>query len=80
MTNKTTGSRILVSMEGSAGPYIRLPYNQLDEIKQVLDSHGIPYGVNENIISLSGGPFMAVVTLGRGVDARSVQAILDNVH
>jgi hypothetical protein len=80
MTNQTTGAPLRVSPDATVGPYIRLPYCQVDELKQLLDVHGIRYGMRENIISLEGGPYMAVVYLGRGADAQAVQAILDNVR
>jgi hypothetical protein len=79
MTDRTTNVPIRVSTDGTAGPYVRLSFSQLDEVKRVLDSHGIRYWVNENAVSLSGGPFIAVVNLGRGADADAVQRILDNV-
>jgi hypothetical protein len=80
MTNQATGSALRVAPDEAVGPYIRLPYSQLDELKRVLDSHGISYSVRENIISLEGGPYMAVVNLKRGTDAKAVQALLDGVR
>ena len=80
MIDQATGSPIRVSTDRAAGPYIRLPFSQLDELKRILGSHGISYSVRENVISLSGGPFMAVVSLGRGTDAEAVQAILDGLR
>ena len=79
MIDRTTSLPLRVSTDGTVGPYIRLPYNQLNEVLRVLDSHSIRYWVQENVISLSGGPFMAVVHLGREADANAVQAILDSV-
>jgi hypothetical protein len=61
-------------------PYIRLAYEQLDELRRVLDAHDIPYRVRENIISINGGPEMTVVYLTRGADAGAVQALLDNAR
>jgi hypothetical protein len=56
-----------------------MSFAQLDEVRHVLDRHGFRYAVRENIISLEGGPFMAVIDLSRGTDASAVQAILDAV-
>ncbi len=78
MTDRTTSLPLRVSMDATVGPYIRLPHSQLDEVLRILDSHGIRYRAQENVISLSGGPFIAVVNLGRGADAKAVQAILDS--
>ncbi len=80
MIDRTTGLPLRVSTDGTTGPYIRLPFDQLDDFKRVLDSHGIRYWVEENVVSLSGGPFIAVANLGRGADATAVQAILDSVR
>jgi hypothetical protein len=77
MIDRTTGLPMRVSTEGTVGPFIRLPYSQLEEVRQLLDSHQGRYWVHENVISLNGGPFIAVVDLGRGGDAKAVQAILD---
>ncbi len=78
MIDRTTGLPLRVE-EGTVGPYVRLPFDQLAEIKRVLESHRLHYTVREDIISLSGGPFIAVVDLGRGTDAEAVQTILDGV-
>ena len=80
MTDQITGSPLRVVTDAAVSPYIRLPFSQLDELKGAFDSHGIRYRVRENIVSLGGGPFMAVVYLDRGTDAQTVQAILDGVR
>ena len=80
MTETTTKKPLCVSTEGTAGPYIRLPFSQLDDVRRLLDSHGIAYWVGENAISLDGAPEVVVVNLGRGGDAVKVQAILDIVR
>jgi len=80
MTDSTTNLPLRVSTDAMVGPYIRLPYSQVDEVRRILDSHGIRYWVRENVISLSGGPFIAKVHLGRGADADAIQAILDSVR
>ncbi|MBI1918125.1 MAG: hypothetical protein HYS12_25825 [Planctomycetes bacterium] len=79
MTDATTKNPLRVSTIGTAGPFIRLAFTQLDEVRQLLDRHGIRYWVRENAISLDGGPEMIVVKLGREGNAAAVQAILDSV-
>ena len=66
-----------VAVDEIVGPYIRLPYSQLEDIRRVLEGQNIRYTVQENIVSLSGGPFFVVVNLGRDADATAVQSILD---
>lgn len=78
MTDATTQKPLRVSTDGTAGPYIMVPVSRLDEIRRLLDSRGIRYWAEENAISLDGAPEIAVINLGRGVDAAAVQAILDS--
>lgn len=80
MTDVTTKQPLRVSTEGTAGPYISLPYSQLDEVRRLLDDRGIYYWVRDNVISFDGGPEMAEINLGRAGNAVAVQAILDSVH
>jgi hypothetical protein len=80
MTNTATKQPLKVSTEGTAGPYIRVPQDQLDELERLLKDHGIFYWVRENAISLDGGPYMCVVNLGREGNASAVQALLDGVR
>jgi hypothetical protein len=80
MTDAATKKPLRVSTDGTAGPYIMLPVSQLDEVQRLLDSRSVRYWVEENVISLDGGPEIAVIDFGRTGDAAVVQAILDSVH
>jgi hypothetical protein len=80
VTDTTTKKPLYVSTNGTAGPYIMLPVSQLDEVRRLLDSQGVGYWVEENVISLNGAPEVAVINLGRGGDAAAVQAVLDSVR
>ncbi|MCI0377103.1 MAG: hypothetical protein L0215_05835 [Gemmataceae bacterium] len=79
MKDKSTGLPLRVWSDATVGPYIRLQFSQLDEVRRILDSRSISYSVKEDVVSLSGGPFMAILYLGRGADAGFVQTVLDNV-
>ncbi len=80
MTDSTTKEPLRVSTDSTAGPYITLPFSQLDEVRQLLDSRHVGYWVEENVISFNGAPEEAVINLGRGGDAAAIQAILDSVR
>ncbi len=80
MINRTTKKPIHVSTESAARPYIALPESQLAEVQRLLNSHGIRYQVDEEVISFNGEPEEAIIDLGRGADAAAVQAILDGVR
>jgi hypothetical protein len=75
-----TKEPLYVSADGTAGPYIMLPFSQLAELRELLDSQKIRYSVDEFAISLDGGPETIVVDLGRGVDAQTVQSLLDTIR
>ncbi len=77
MIDAMTRELLRISTDGTAGPYIMIPVSQLADLGELLDAHGIPYSVEEDVISLDGAPEVAVVDLGRGADVRAVQAILD---
>jgi hypothetical protein len=63
-------------------PYVHLAFEQLDELRRVLDAHGVRYRVPVNAISFDGGPEMVIVHLfpNGGVDAPMIQAMLDNAR
>jgi hypothetical protein len=78
MIDVTTKKPLRVLSHGTIYPYIRVPTGQLDELRQLLDQHGIRYEVLDFYISLDGGPERAIVHLRRGTDEAAVQTILDN--
>lgn len=80
MTDTSTQRPLQVSTESTAGPYMDVPVSQLDEVERLLKQAGIFYWVNDNLISIDGGPEIATVNFGRSGDAAAVQAILDSVH
>ena len=78
MTDTTTKKPLRVSGNGKYRPYIRLPLSQVDEVRRLLDSHGISHALEEDAISMDGGPYIAVIDFGREADAAAIQAILDS--
>jgi hypothetical protein len=80
MSDVVTKEPLHVSTDGTVGPYIMVPLDQLDEVRQLLDQHNIRYSVDEDAISLNGKPYVTVIDLGRGADAAAVQTILDRVR
>ena len=79
MTDISTNKPLLVSTDGSAGPYIMVPLDQLDDVRRALDENNIRYWVDEAAISMNDKPFIATVNLGRAGNAGAVQAILDKI-
>jgi len=80
MTDTMTQKPLRVSTDGTAGPYIMVSVGQLDAVRRLLDRNRIRFWVEEEVISLDGGPEIAVVDLGRGADSERVQELLDNAR
>jgi hypothetical protein len=80
MNDATTEQPLRVSTDGTAGPYIMVRLSQLDEVKRLLDDKRVRYWVEENAISWSGSPYIAVINLGREGNATAIQAMLDAAH
>ena len=78
MMESNTRQPLKVSTDGTAGPYIMVPVPQLDELKNLLGTHQVPFWVDEDAISLDDGPFIAVVNLSTDPSPAEVQGILDN--
>ena len=79
MTDVTMAKPLHVSTEGRVRPIIELPFNQIEDVRRLLDSHGISHWVSEHVLSFNGGPEMAKIYFVRGADAAPIQAILDSV-
>lgn len=79
MIDAETKKLLRVWGEESEWPWTVLPVSQLDEVRQLLDKHGIQYTVAEHYLSVNEGPFVAFIRLKRGTDGKAVQAILDSV-
>jgi hypothetical protein len=80
MIDALTRKPLHVATDGTAGPYVMVPIDQLSEVRQILDKHRIRYSVDENAISLNGAPEIAVVDFGLGSEPEAIQAILDSAH
>lgn len=77
MIDADTQSPVTVSTDGDGGPYIMVPLDQLPAVTSMLRTNGVSFWVDANAISIDGKPEITVVNLGRGVDARHVQRLLD---
>jgi hypothetical protein len=77
MIDTTTRRPLEVSTDGGAGPYIMVPVARLDDVTALLDANKIPYWVDEEALSLDGGPEVTVINLRRGCNPSAVQSLLD---
>jgi hypothetical protein len=58
---------------------MRVSVPQLDAIRQLLERYKVGFQVDENAISINGGPEMTRIYLGRKADPHAIQGILDSV-
>ena len=67
-----------VTRDESAGPFLKVVVSQLDDVRRVLDRHGIRYWVDEQYVSFNGGPLTTVINFGRNGNADAIQGYLDS--
>jgi hypothetical protein len=79
MIDRATNEPLVVRTSQGEWPYLDVSVQQLDDLRRLLDDHGVRYFVHEDIISFNGGPEIATVNFGRKGDPQKVQTILDNV-
>lgn len=79
MTDAATKEPIRVSTDGATGPYIVVPADRLEQVRNLLDANRVRFWADHHAISIDGKPSVVVVNLGRGTDAGHVQTLLDTV-
>jgi hypothetical protein len=77
MTDSMTNERMIVNNDGTGGPYIMVPVEQLETVEALLRDNNVSYWVDTDAISLDGRPAVTVVNLGRGANEIRIQKILD---
>ena len=77
MIDVTTQKRLQVSKDPGAGPYVVVPFEQIDDVRALLDNSTVRYWVDGMAISYNGSPEVIVVNTYRGTDTQTVQDILD---
>jgi len=74
------GNLIEVFTDGTAGPYMSVPVDRLDEVKQALAAADIAHISDDDAIWLNGQPSEGVINLGDGTDVQAAQAVLDALN
>lgn len=77
MLDSSTRKSIKISTDGTAGPYVMVRVEQLQQVRDLLRANDIPHWVDHNAISVDGRPAVAVINLGKMIDPRRVQVLLD---
>jgi len=78
MIDSFTKEPIRVSKYPDAWPYFRVPLDQLDQVKKLLDHAGYRYSVDKYAVSIDGEPYTAVVNLEHRADVAAIQGLLDD--
>jgi hypothetical protein len=78
MTDTATRQPIRVSADDTSGPYIMLSVEVLEKVRKLLMENDVPHWVDHHAISVDGRPAVTVINLGRKVDSRRVQEMLDD--
>jgi hypothetical protein len=79
MIDAQTRKPIRVYPGGTAGPHISLPLSRLDEVRALLDRHGVDYWADSIAVSIDNKLLVIAINLGRKVDVAFVQSILDEL-
>jgi hypothetical protein len=77
MTAPATRRPIRVSTDSTSGPYITVSVESLEKVRRLLVENEVPHWVDHHAVSVDGRPAVTVINLGRKVDSRRVQDLLD---
>lgn len=77
MVSTSTQKPLKVIAGGTAGSYVIVPLEQLDQVRKVLQANAIPHWVDHYAISIDGRPPSVVIDLDRKAEPDRVQALLD---
>jgi hypothetical protein len=69
--------QLTVHTEGDAGPYLMVPLQQLQAIREIFRIAGIGFSVSRDAIQIDGHDAIALIDFGRRADALRIQAVLD---
>jgi hypothetical protein len=80
MTSSAMYNPLVVSHDGTAGPYIPVTPEQLGPVLEELRAAGIDFQVDEGAVLRGRRPLLSVINLGPGADVRRVEEILGRVE
>jgi hypothetical protein len=79
MRSSIADAPLVVSTDGTAGPYITVMTDQLKPVVQALQAQGIALEVDDNAVMLDGKPVLSVINLVHGADVDRVKETLDHL-
>ena len=78
MIDTITRKPLTVDSSEGKGGILDLPVEQLEKVCALLDANKVKYWVDEEYLSVDGGPETAMITFSRTVDSAMVQRLLDS--
>lgn len=79
MKYQDSNDAVVVSTDGTDGPYILLDHNRLDEVHALLVDKRIPHSLDPDAIEANGNPSMSVINLPDDIDISLIQSLLDSL-
>jgi hypothetical protein len=79
MKTSTPEPPIVVSKDGTAGPYITVSTDQLETVIQALNARDVSIQVDEDAVMIGARRALVVIDLGHDADVEKVQGILDGL-
>jgi hypothetical protein len=79
MRSSVADAPLVVSTDGTAGPYVTVTTDQLKPVVQALQAQGIALDVDDDAVMLDGKPALSVINLGHGADVDRVKKTLDRL-
>jgi hypothetical protein len=79
MRSTLADAPLVVSTDGTAGPYVRVTVDQLGPVAECLRAQGIAIRVGDDAVMIDGRPALAVIDLVHAADVERVQSILDRL-
>ena len=79
MIDTMTRKLIAVETDGGTVPYVVVVVDQLGKVIALLEANSIPYYVDEEYLSMDGGPAVATVNFARHADPERLQRLLDSI-
>lgn len=79
MTDAMTKTRMQVDGIGTDYSSLLLQLDQVEDVRHLLDRHGVQYTLDNFALSMNGDPETTIIHLKPRTDGRWVQQILDSV-
>ncbi len=80
MKDSVTGNSIVVNTDGTAGPYVFVPPDKVDAVRNLLKANGHPFVIDKDAPRSDVLGSHSCFNLGDGADTDAIQQLLDNAE